>query len=70
MFRARKRGREAAVSKIHEVPVDATAEAAVGTPSEKKRRHPVAAFANTVYVDPVVKVRKRPSFNWWMDAHD
>ena len=62
MFRSRKRGREvpskANVSNNKADVATADADAAAPTPAERQQ-HPVAAFANTVYVDPVVKVRER-----------
>ena len=58
MFRSRKRGRE--IPKAASVKAHVAAEAAAAAPAEK-HHHPVAAFANTVYVDPVIKVRERPS---------
>ena len=55
-FRSRKRKAGAARETQAEKPlVDAAASISTGSPT----KHPVAAFANTVYVDPVIKVRRR-----------
>jgi hypothetical protein len=62
-FRSRKRKAGAAhETQAAKPPADAAATTPTGSPS----KHPVAAFANTVYVDPVIKVRRRarvPSAN-------
>lgn len=58
MFRSRKRGREvpkAVNAKEAAVGVDNTDAAPAST---ERQQHPVAAFANTVHVDPVIKVRE------------
>ena len=65
MFRSRKRGREVQIppkaesNKAHHVIADATTATATAVAVAEKQQHPVAAFANTVYVDPVIKVRER-----------
>ena len=63
MFRSRKRGREIQIppkaesdKAHHHVSV---ADVTTATAVAEKQQHPVAAFANTVYVDPVIKVRER-----------
>ena len=62
-FRSRKRKAGAArETQAAKPPADAAATTPTGSPC----KHPVAAFANTVYVDPVIKVRRRarvPSAN-------
>ena len=62
-FRSRKRKAGAArETQAAKPPADAAATTLTGSPC----KHPVAAFANTVYVDPVIKVRRRarvPSAN-------
>lgn len=62
-FRSRKRKASAArETQAAKPPADAAATTPTGSPC----KHPVAAFANTVYVDPVIKVRRRarvPSAN-------
>ena len=52
-FRSRKR-KAAPVGEVatKKPPVDATV-----TPTASPTKHPVATFANTVHVDPVIKVR-------------
>ena len=55
-FRSRKRKAGAAhETQAAKPPADAAATTPTGSPC----KHPVAAFANTVYVDPVIKVRRR-----------
>ena len=55
-FRSRKRKASAArETQAAKPPADAAATTPTGSPC----KHPVAAFANTVYVDPVIKVRRR-----------
>ena len=55
-FRSRKRKAGAArETQAKKPPEDAAATTPTGSPT----KHPVAAFANTVYVDPVIKVRRR-----------
>jgi len=55
-FRSRKRKAGAPRETQAKTP---PADAAATTPTGSPTKHPVAAFANTVYVDPVIKVRRR-----------
>ena len=59
MFRSRKRGREIEIPpKAESNKAHVVADATTATAVAEKQQHPVAAFANTVYVDPVIKVRE------------
>jgi hypothetical protein len=60
MFRSRKRSSfgvtKALATKAEAVVAVVETDDAEPAPTPEKQQHPVAAFANTVYVDPVVKV--------------